>query len=137
MLIDIVGIDYPLKRNRFEIVYNLLSIFYNTRMLLSVVTHEYPKSFIPSIQHLFPNAVWYEREIWDMFGIYFIKNNDMRRILNDYAFEGHPLRKDFPVVGYSELNYSFGEKRVVKNFVSLSQMFRVYKFDNNWGYISK
>lgn len=136
-LIDITAIDYYLKRFRFELIYNLLSVFYNIRTLISVVIHEYPdkKILIPSCWEIFPNAVWYEREIWDLFGVEFLDSPDTRRILNDYGFEGHPLRKDFPVTGIMDLYYSHWHKVIIKDHASFSQLCRSYNLNNNWSNI--
>lgn len=135
-LIDITAIDYLTNRFRFEVVYNLLSVFYNSRTLVSVLIHEYPKEewLIPSCTQIFPNAVWYEREVWDMFGINFSNSTDSRRILNDYGFEGHPLRKDFPLTGVMELYYSYWHKIIIRDYANFSQLYRSYTLNNNWSF---
>ena len=130
ILIDICGIDYPEKKKRFEIVYSLLSITYNHR--LKVVTTVDEITPIDSVTSIFSSADWLEREAWDLFGIFFIGHTDLRRILTDYGFRGHPLRKDFPLTGYVEVRYDDIEKRVVTEKVSLAQDYRVFSFNSNW-----
>jgi len=124
------GVDYPEKKNRFEVIYNLLSISYNSRITVSVSVDE--KTPIDSVTPIFSGADWLEREVWDMFGIFFLGHKDLRRILTDYGFKGHPLRKDFPLTGYVEVRYSDSEKRVITEEVSLTQDYRTFIFDNNW-----
>lgn len=130
VLVDMCGVDYPEKKNRFEVVYNLLSISYNSRITVSVAVDE--KTPIDSVTSIFSGADWLEREVWDMFGIFFLGHKDLRRILTDYGFKGHPLRKDFPLTGYVEVRYSDSEKRVITEEVSLTQDYRTFIFDNNW-----
>ncbi|HEY8873623.1 MAG TPA: NADH-quinone oxidoreductase subunit C, partial [Stellaceae bacterium] len=122
LLCDICGVDYPDRERRFEIVYNLLSMTLNQRIRLKVETGE--DQPVPSAVGLFSCAGWWEREAWDLFGIYFSDHPDLRRILTDYGFEGHPLRKDFPLTGYVELRYDEDQKRVVYEPVHLTQEFR-------------
>lgn len=130
ILIDICGIDYPEKKKRFELVYSLLSIVYNHRIQVTTTTDEITP--VDSVTDIFNSADWLEREAWDMFGIFFIGHKDLRRILTDYGFRGHPLRKDFPVTGFVEVRYDEIEKRVVTEKVSLAQDYRVFSFNSNW-----
>ena len=130
MLCDICGVDFPDRRPRFEIVYNLLSVTLNQRIRVKVATDE--EEPVPSATGLFRSAGWWEREAWDLFGIYFSDNPDLRRILTDYGFEGHPLRKDFPLTGYVELRYDDEQKRVVYEPVRLTQEFRSFDFLSPW-----
>ena len=125
-LIDICGVDYPQRPERFEVVYQLLSMRHNARIRLKVSTDE--NTPVPSISSLFSAAPWFEREAWDLYGIMFDGLQDHRRILTDYGFEGHPLRKDFPLTGNVEVRYDPEQRRVVYGPVSLPQDFRV--FDN-------
>lgn len=134
ILSDICALDYPWKKNRFEIMYNILSIAYNSRISLSISIDE--KNFIDSIAFIYSVAGWFEREIWDMFGVYFKGNADLRRILTDYGFKGHPLRKDFPLTGFIEVRYISNEKRILAEEVSLAQDFRTFYFNNNWNKVS-
>ena len=126
ILTDICGVDYPEREQRFEVVYNLLSIKNNLRITVKLPANE--KEPIPSIVSLFSSALWYEREVWDMYGIKFSKNPDLRRILTDYGFDGHPLRKDFPLTGFVEMRYSEEDKKVIYEPVKLEQAYR--SFDN-------
>ena len=130
VLSDICAVDYPWKKNRFEIVYNLLSLRFNSR--ITIVTAVEEKSIVESIVTIYNVAGWFEREIWDMFGIFFSGHNDLRRILTDYGFKGHPLRKDFPLTGYIEVRYISNEKRILAEEVSLAQDYRTFYFNNNW-----
>ncbi|RUP44050.1 hypothetical protein BC936DRAFT_150020 [Jimgerdemannia flammicorona] len=116
---DITGVDYPTRKNRFELVYNLLSVRYNAR--IRVKTYADEVSPVPSLVPLFSGANWFERETYDMFGVFFSGHPDLRRILTDYGFEGHPLRKDFPLTGYVEVRYDEEKKRVVAEPVELAQ----------------
>lgn len=125
-LIDITAVDYPEKTERFEVVYNLLSMRQNYRIRVKVTTDE--DTPIPSVTSVYSSANWFEREVWDMFGVMFSGHPDLRRILTDYGFEGHPLRKEFPVTGHVELRYDEEQKRVVYEPVKLQQDFR--NFDN-------
>ena len=130
VLCDICGVDYPNRPMRFEVVYNLLSMRHNQRIRLKVSTDgEQP---VPSAVDLFSCAGWWEREAWDLFGIYFADNPDLRRILTDYGFEGHPLRKDFPLTGYVEVRYDEDQKAVVYEPVRLQQEFRNFDFLSPW-----
>ncbi len=129
-LCDICGVDYPEESERFEVVYNLLSMVHNTRIRVKIRTDE--DTPVDSATTLFKSANWWEREAWDMFGIAFIGHPDLRRILTDYGFEGHPLRKDFPLTGYVELRYDDEQKRVVYEPVKLTQEFRTFDFLSPW-----
>jgi NADH dehydrogenase (ubiquinone) Fe-S protein 3 len=130
VLIDICGVDYPSRKRRFEVVYNLLSTRYNSRIRVQTSVDEITR--ISSVVSLFPSAGWWEREVWDMFGVYFITHPDLRRILTDYGFEGHPLRKDFPLSGYVEVRYDDSEKRVVSEPIEMTQEFRYFDFASPW-----
>ena len=135
ILIDICGIDYLKNKNeRFELNYNLLSIRFQTRLYIKLQIQQYIS--INSISYLYQNANWYEREIWDMYGIFFKNHPDLRRILTDYGFEGFPLRKDFPQSGYVELNYNNDYKYLVYNIIELSQGFRNFDFLSPWNKIN-
>lgn len=126
LLMDVCGADYPGRPERFEIVYNLLSLSMNNRVRVKISTDEHTP--VPSATALFSSAGWMEREVWDMYGVFFDNHPDLRRILTDYGFHGHPLRKDFPLTGYVELRYDEELKRVVYEPVTLQQDFR--NFDN-------
>jgi len=130
VLVSICGVDYPQKEKRFEIVYNLLSLELNQRIRCKIFVSE--NEFIPSITKLFSNAGWYERETYDLFGVFFAGNDDLRRILTDYGFEGHPMRKDFPLTGKVEVRYDLEKKKVVYEDVKLSQEFRNFDFMSPW-----
>mgnify|MGYP001949589023 CR=1 FL=1 len=130
VLSDICAVDFPQKENRFEVVYNLLSIAYNSRITIIVPTNE--STPISSCVSIYSAAGWFEREVWDMFGIFFINHNDFRKILTDYGFRGHPLRKDFPLTGFTEVRYYDIEKRIILEEVSLAQDYRTFYFDNTW-----
>src|SRR5215469_14998307 len=130
VLVDICGADYPERAERFEIVYNLLSIKNNQRIRVKTPADE--ESPVPSATGIFSAAGWFERETWDLFGIYFSDHPDLRRILTDYGFEGHPLRKDFPLTGYVEVRYDEAQKRVVYEPVKLKQEFRSFDFASPW-----
>ena len=129
-LSTICAIDYPWKNKRFEILYHLLSINYNSRLTFIINVKE--NEFVETIKYFFSNANWIEREIWDLFGIYFFNNEDLRRILTDYGFKGHPLRKDFPLTGFIEARYCATEKRILIEETTLSQKHRIFFFNNNW-----
>ena len=129
-LIDIAAIDYPNEEKRFELVYLLLSIENNLRLKISINFETNEK--IPSIVKIFPSANWMEREIFDMYGIKFINHPDLRRILTDYNFKGHPLRKDFPLTGFNEVRYSEKEKKVIYEPVKLEQNYRNFDFSSPW-----
>tara|TARA_X000001036_G_scaffold281697_1_gene261604 strand:+ start:480 stop:1094 length:615 start_codon:yes stop_codon:yes gene_type:complete len=129
-LIDIAAIDYPNEEKRFELVYLFLSIENNIRVKISIKFETNEK--IPSIVKIFPSANWMEREIFDMYGIKFINHPDLRRILTDYNFKGHPLRKDFPLTGFNEVRYSEKEKKVIYEPVKLEQNYRNFDFSSPW-----
>jgi NADH-quinone oxidoreductase subunit C len=130
IMIDLCGVDYPDRVERFEVVYHLLSLKLNHRIRVKVATDE--ETPVPSITGLYSAAGWFEREAWDLFGIYFADNPDLRRLLTDYGFEGHPLRKDFPLTGYVEVRYDEDQKRVVYEPVKLKQEFRSFDFMSPW-----
>ena len=130
VLCDVCGVDYPERPQRFDVVYNLLSLKHNQRITVKVKTDE--RTPVPTVVPLFPTANWFEREAWDMYGIMFSGHPDLRRLLTDYGFDGHPLRKDFPLTGNVELRYSEDEKRVVYEPVSLVQEFRKFDFQSPW-----
>jgi NADH-quinone oxidoreductase subunit C len=130
VLCDICGVDYPDRPLRFEVVYHLLSMRLNQRIRLKVETDE--EQPVPSAVEVFSSAGWWEREAWDLFGIYFADNPDLRRILTDYGFEGHPLRKDFPLTGFVEMRYDEDQKAVVYEPVRLQQEFRSFDFLSPW-----
>ncbi len=129
-LVDLCGVDYPERERRFEVVYHLLSLKHNQRIRVKIETDE--NTPVPSVTSVFSTAGWFEREAWDMYGIYFSDHPDLRRILTDYGFEGHPLRKDFPLTGYVELRYDDEQKRVVHEPVKLRQDFRTFDFLSPW-----
>lgn len=135
MLIDVTAVDYPSRTHRFEVVYQLLSVQYNAR--IRVKTHVNELTPVESVTPVFAAANWFERETWDMFGICFLNHPDLRRILTDYGFEGHPLRKDFPVSGYVEFRYDDSKKRVISEPVELAQEFRYFDFASPWELIEK
>jgi NADH-quinone oxidoreductase subunit C len=129
-LMEIAGVDYPNKPERFEVNYHLLSLTRNRRIRVKVTTDE--RTPVPTVTTLWPVAGWLEREVFDLYGVTFAGNSDLRRILTDYGFEGHPLRKDFPLTGYVEMRYSETEKRVVYEPVELAQDFRAFDFLTTW-----
>jgi len=129
-LMDLCGVDWPERAERFEVVYNLLSVSLNQRIRVVVTTDE--TAPVPSVLTVWPAATWWEREAWDLFGIVFSGQPDLRRILTDYGFEGHPLRKDFPLTGYVELRYDEDRKSVVYEPVKLTQDFRSFDFLSPW-----
>lgn len=129
-LVDITAVDYPQRSKRFDVVYHLLSMYQNQRVRLRVSIRE--EDLISSIVEVHPSADWFEREVFDMFGIMFNGHPDLRRILTDYGFRGYPLRKDFPTTGYSEVRYDDVEKRVVYEPVSLVQEYRQFDFMSPW-----
>ena len=129
-LIDITAVDYPENQKRFKIVYLLLSHEFNQRIILSYFISENEK--ISSLTKIFPSANWMEREVFDMYGIKFNDHPDMRRILTDYGFEGHPLRKDFPLTGHNEVRYSEDEKKVIYEPVKLEQNYRNFDYESPW-----
>jgi len=122
---DITAVDYPTKDQRFEVVYNLLSVRHNSR--IRVKTYADEASPVPSITSLYDGANWYEREVYDLFGVFFVGHPDLRRIMTDYGFDGHPLRKDFPLTGYTELRYDEEKKRIVVEPLELTQAFRNFE----------
>ena len=128
--IDICGADYPARERRFDVVYHFLAPHHNRRIRVKLETDE--ATPVPSLCSVFPAANWYEREAYDLYGILFTGHPDLRRILTDYGFEGHPLRKDFPMTGYVEVRYDDGEGRVVYEPVKLSQEFRNFDFLSPW-----
>ena len=129
-LIDITAVDYPQREKRFKIVYLLLSHENNLRIIINTNIDE--KETVPSITKIFPSANWMEREVFDMYGISFKDHPDLRRILTDYGFEGHPLRKDFPLTGHTEVRYSEEKKKVVSEPVKLDQEYRNFDFESPW-----
>jgi NADH-quinone oxidoreductase subunit C len=130
VLIDVCGVDHPDREERFDVVYNLLSLKLNHRIRLKVAASE--DTPVPSCVGVYNAAGWFEREAWDLYGIYFADHPDLRRILTDYGFEGHPMRKDFPLTGYVELRYDEDQKRVVYEPVRLKQEFRSFDFLSPW-----
>jgi NADH-quinone oxidoreductase subunit C len=129
-LIDICGVDYPDTDERFEVVYHMLSMKQNQRVRIKLTTDE--ETPVPSVVSVFPCANWLEREAWDMYGVFFSDHPDLRRILTDYGFDGHPLRKDFPLTGYVEVRYDEDQKRVIYEPVKLTQDFRNFDFLSPW-----
>lgn len=129
-LVDLCAVDYPERPSRFEVVYHLLSVVHNRRVRVKVAVPE--DTPVPSVVEVFPAAGWYEREVWDLFGIAFDGHPDLRRILTDYGFQGHPLRRDFPLSGKVEVRYDDGLKRVVYEPVHLPQAFREFDFESPW-----
>jgi NADH dehydrogenase (ubiquinone) Fe-S protein 3 len=130
MLSCISGVDFLNKKYRFSVVYDLLSLTFNTRMRIKIFANE--TSSVDSIVSVFVNANWWEREVWDLFGVYFDKHPDLRRILTDYGFEGHPMRKDFPLSGFVELRYDEIKKRIVVEPLQLTQDFRLFNYQTVW-----
>lgn len=130
MLSCISGVDLLDKKYRFSVCYEILSLVYNSRLRVKTFLSE--TSTIESSISVYINANWWEREIWDLFGIYFDKHNDLRRILTDYGFEGHPMLKDFPLFGYVELRYNENKKQIISEPVQLSQEFRFFTFETPW-----
>ena len=129
-LVDITAVDYPGREKRFDVVYHLLSMYQNHRVRLRTAVRA--EDMVASIVEVHPSANWFEREVFDMFGILFSGHPDLRRLLTDYGFRGHPLRKDFPTSGYTELRYDEAEKRVVYEPVSLVQEYRQFDFMSPW-----
>ena len=129
-LIDVTAVDYPQREKRFDVVYHLLSPTLNARIRLRAEADETTQ--VPSIIEVFPGADWFERETYDLYGVIFIGHPDMRRLLTDYGFEGHPLRKDFPLTGFVEVRYDDQEKRVLYEPVRLNQEFRNFDFLSPW-----
>ena len=129
-MMDLCGVDWPERADRFDVVYNLLSVSLNQRIRVIITTDTVMP--VPSIHGIWPVATWWEREAWDLFGIVFSGQPDLRRILTDYGFEGHPLRKDFPLTGYVEVRYDEDRKQVVNEPVRLTQDFRSFDFLSPW-----
>lgn len=129
-IVDIAGVDYPGRDERFDVVYHLLSPELNLRMRVKIKADE--NTLVPSVTELFPGADWFEREAYDMYGIVFSGHPDLRRILTDYGFDGHPLRKDFPLTGFVEVRYDEARKRVVNEPVRLNQEFRNFDYLSPW-----
>jgi len=129
-LIDITAVDYPEKDKRFKLVYILLSHENNLRTVININIYE--KTEVPSLVKIFPSANWMEREVFDMYGIYFKDHPDLRRLLTDYGFKGHPLRKDFPLTGNKEVRYSEDKKKVIYESVKLDQEYRDFDFESPW-----
>ncbi len=130
VLLDISGVDYPDRPERFEVVYQLLSLRNNKRVRVKLATDE--ATPVPSVTGVYSSAGWYEREAWDLYGIFFSDHPDLRRLLTDYGFEGHPMRKDFPLTGYVEVRYDEEQRRVVYEPVKLKQEFRSFDFLSPW-----
>ncbi|MGI9380395.1 MAG: NADH-quinone oxidoreductase subunit C [Methyloligellaceae bacterium] len=130
LLVDLCGVDYPERPKRFDVVYHLLSMKQNMRIRVKVETEE--GAPVPSLVELFPAANWYEREAFDFYGILFTGHPDLRRLLTDYGFKGHPMRKDFPLTGYVEVRYDDAQKKVVYEPVKLNQEFRSFDFMSPW-----
>ncbi len=130
ILVDVCGVDYPERPERFEVVYHLLSIAHNRRLRVKLATDE--ATPVPSAAGVYSSAGWFEREAWDLYGVLFSDHPDLRRILTDYGFEGHPLRKDFPLTGFVEVRYDDEQKRVVYDKVKLTQDFRSFDFMSPW-----
>ncbi len=129
-LVDVTAVDYPDRAKRFDVVYHFLSMYQNQRIRLRVSVRE--GEMVPSIVDVHPSANWFEREVFDMFGVMFSGHPDLRRLLTDYGFRGHPLRKDFPTTGYTEVRYDEEQKRVVYEPVSLVQEYRQFDFMSPW-----
>ncbi len=129
-LVEIAGVDFPEREKRFEVVYMLLSLKQNVRVRVRVATDE--KTPVPSVISVYSSAGWFEREVWDMYGVLFSDHPDLRRILTDYGFEGHPQRKDFPLTGNVELRYDVEQKRVVYEPVKLNQAYRNFDYLSPW-----
>lgn len=127
---DVTAVDYPSRPQRFEVVYHLLSVKHNARLCVKTCVDEVHP--VPSSVSVYPSAGWSEREVWDLFGVHFAGHPDLRRILTDYGFQGHPLRKDFPLSGYMEVRYDETQKRVLYEPVELSQEFRYFAFRTPW-----
>ena len=129
-LMDVTVVDYPENAQRFKVVYLFLSHEFNQRIILSYLISE--NEVIPSLTHIYPAANWMEREVFDMYGVKFKDHPDMRRILTDYGFEGHPLRKDFPLTGHTEVRYSEEQKKVISEPVKLEQNYRNFDYESPW-----
>jgi NADH dehydrogenase (ubiquinone) Fe-S protein 3 len=133
-LVEVTAVDYPDREKRFEVVYMLVSVKYNSRIIVKTFIDEMTP--LDSATTVFSSANWYEREVWDLFGIYFVNHPDLRRILTDYGFEGHPMRKDFPLSGYVEVRYDDEKKRVVTEPIEMAQEFRSFDFLSPWEQIA-
>ena len=129
-LLELTAVDYPDRQLRFSLVYIFLSIDYNSRIIMTINIGE--EDSVESITSLFPSANWYEREVWDLFGISFLNHPDLRRLLTDYGFSGFPLRKDFPLSGNVEVRYDIASKKVIYEPVKLTQDFRDFDFESPW-----
>lgn len=129
-LMDVTAVDYPNKKNRFELLYNFLSTTKNHRVILKSFVNN--NRSVVSLSALYNSCIWLEREVWDLFGIFFNQHPDLRRILTDYGFDGFPLRKDFPLTGYVEIRYDDEKKRVLQEPLEVSQEFRVFDFLSPW-----
>lgn len=130
MLVDVTAVDYPEREARFDVVYHLLSMYQNHRLRVKIAVRE--DELVPSVTSVHPGANWCEREVFDLFGIVFSGHSDLRRILTDYGFRGHPLRKDFPTTGYTQVRYDEEQKRVIYEPVSLVQEYRQFDFMSPW-----
>ena len=130
ILSDLCALDFPEKKLRFNLIYNLISIHYNTRIIVKTSINEMTP--LSSISSIFPGANWWEREIWDLFGIYFYNHPDLRPLLTDYGFEGYPLRKDFPLIGYLEVRYEEKKNQIIFEPLELSQDFKSFDFKSPW-----
>jgi len=130
ILVDVTAVDWPERAERFDVVYHLLSLDQNMRVRVKVMTDE--ETPVPTVTDVYSSAGWFEREVWDLFGVFFDGHPDLRRILTDYGFEGHPLRKDFPLTGHVEVRYDETRKRVVYEPVRLTQDFRRFDFISPW-----
>jgi NADH dehydrogenase (ubiquinone) Fe-S protein 3 len=129
-IVAVSGVDYPERKNRFEVSYELLSVRYNSRIRVKTFINE--TTSLPSLTTIYKGANWWEREVWDLYGVYFKNHGDLRRILTDYAFQGHPMRKDFPLSGYVEVLYDEKLKRVVSQPLELTQDFRYFNYLPSW-----
>ena len=130
LLVDLCGADYPSRETRFEVVYELLSVSSNTRLRVKTPVDEFKG--VSSVTSLYKNAIWSERETWDLYGIFFKDHRDLRRILTDYGFEGYPLRKDFPLSGFTEVRYDESSKRVIYEPLEMPQEFRSFDLQTPW-----
>ena len=130
LLTCISGVDFLGKEYRFSVVYDLLSLTFNSRLRVKVFVNEITS--VPSSMEVFINANWWEREVWDLYGVYFDKHTDLRRILSDYGFEGHPMRKDFPLSGFVEFRFDESKKRIIGEPIELTQEFRSFTFEKPW-----
>ena len=129
-MVDICGVDYPNREKRFEVIYNLLSLSYNFRVRVKIEVKD--NVSIPSISNIYKSGLWLEREVWDMYGIFFSNHDDLRRILTDYGFDGYPFRKDFPQIGFIEVRYDDKKKHVLYEPVELAQEYRKFNFLSPW-----